>query len=332
MDRLLRQQAEYRRDEFELYARASFHQGQDILLESYASADRVEDQFHSSRDVLRQLETLPSEEHLDAWIEEFNKLADRLHTLLLELRTSERQKQEYDIQVETKIVGKAHHKGRPRIEVDQDTTEYLRNAGYKEKELREMASMKERTFRRRRAEVKEPPLTTEQVDVHVIKTKRNYPEYGYRMVHGHLKRENIKVSVNAVRESLWQVGNYLVQDLQPLIVPATVKKYRNPHPNAVWHFDGHEKLVSWKIWIHGCVDGYSHRIMWLGANNNKLAATVLAYFIRARTKFDTPLRIRCDKGKENKQTCREMHILRDGVVNNPVMTGRSVHNTRIERL
>ena len=42
--------------------------------------------------------------------------------------------------------------------------------------------------------------------------------------------------------------------------------------------------------------------------------------------------MRCDKGKENKLIMKRMHLLRDGVIHKPVLAGRSVHNTRIERL
>ncbi|THV01312.1 hypothetical protein K435DRAFT_596802, partial [Dendrothele bispora CBS 962.96] len=31
--------------------------------------------------------------------------------------------------------------------------------------------------------------------------------------------------------------------------------YRVPRPNALWHLDGHHKLILWGIVIHGCVDG-----------------------------------------------------------------------------
>ena len=34
-------------------------------------------------------------------------------------------------------------------------------------------------------------------------------------------------------------------------------------PNATWHVDGYDKLKSYGLPIHGCVDGFSRRIMWL---------------------------------------------------------------------
>ena len=38
--------------------------------------------------------------------------------------------------------------------------------------------------------------------------------------------------------------------------------YRNPGPNYAWHIDGYDKLKVWGFPIHGCIDGYSRRILW----------------------------------------------------------------------
>ncbi|KAJ3924240.1 MAG: hypothetical protein NXY57DRAFT_870311, partial [Lentinula lateritia] len=31
--------------------------------------------------------------------------------------------------------------------------------------------------------------------------------------------------------------------------------YKVPRPHALWHLDGHHKLIFWGIVIHGIVDG-----------------------------------------------------------------------------
>ncbi|KAJ3714400.1 hypothetical protein C8R42DRAFT_567377, partial [Lentinula raphanica] len=31
--------------------------------------------------------------------------------------------------------------------------------------------------------------------------------------------------------------------------------YKVSRPNALWHIDGHHKLIFWGIVIHACVDG-----------------------------------------------------------------------------
>ncbi|KIK25392.1 hypothetical protein PISMIDRAFT_96746, partial [Pisolithus microcarpus 441] len=34
------------------------------------------------------------------------------------------------------------------------------------------------------------------------------------------------------------------------------QKYYVKQPNAVWHIDGHHKLICWGIIIHGFIDGF----------------------------------------------------------------------------
>ena len=35
------------------------------------------------------------------------------------------------------------------------------------------------------------------------------------------------------------------------------RKYSVPRPNALWHIDGHHKLIHWRLVLHACKDGYS---------------------------------------------------------------------------
>lgn len=60
---------------------------------------------------------------------------------------------------------------------------------------------------------------------------------------------------------------------------------------------------------------------------------MLSAFQRGVLDFGLPAKVRSDKGGENVQVCSFMmnHPLR-GPDSNPFITGRSVHNQRIERL
>ena len=41
------------------------------------------------------------------------------------------------------------------------------------------------------------------------------------------------------------------------------RNYLNPGPNYCWHADGYDKLKPYGFPIHGCIDGFSRRILWL---------------------------------------------------------------------
>ncbi len=38
------------------------------------------------------------------------------------------------------------------------------------------------------------------------------------------------------------------------------RDYEVPRPHALWHMDGHHKLIRWGIVVHGIVDGYSRHV------------------------------------------------------------------------
>eukprot|EP00111_Clytia_hemisphaerica_P011752 TCONS_00034514-protein len=95
--------------------------------------------------------------------------------------------------------------------------------------------------------------------------------------------------------------------------------------------DGFHKLIRWRLVIHGCIDGYSRAITFLKCSSNNRADTVLNLFLNSLTQFRCPIRIRSDHGIENTGVARWM-LERFGVNQKPFITGRSVHNQRIERL
>ena len=48
------------------------------------------------------------------------------------------------------------------------------------------------------------------------------------------------------------------------------RKYKTKGPNYLWHIDGYDKLKPFGFCIHGAIDGYSRRVLWLevGPSNN----------------------------------------------------------------
>ena len=74
-----------------------------------------------------------------------------------------------------------------------------------------------------------------------------------------------------------------------------------PGPDHLWHIDGYDKLKPFGFSIHGCIDGFSRRIIWLEVcPSNKNPQVIVNFFLDAAKQLNgIPLRIRCDDGSEN---------------------------------
>ena len=70
--------------------------------------------------------------------------------------------------------------------------------------------------------------------------------------------------------------------------------------------------------------------MYLHCSTDNRASTVLEHFVKATSEFGIPSHVRSDKGSENRLVA--LHMLSQlGTNRNSMLTGRNVHNQRIER-
>ena len=115
------------------------------------------------------------------------------------------------------------------------------------------------------------------------------------------------------------------------------RRYKARGPNHLWHLDGYDKLKPFGFCIHGCIDGYSRRIMWLevGTTNNN-PRVIAKYFIDCvRQVQGTASIVRADRGTENVKVAGIQRFLRRNDTdsfsgNSSFMYGKSVSNQRIE--
>ena len=122
---------------------------------------------------------------------------------------------------------------------------------------------------------------------------------GYRSVWHALQRKGIRVSRSVVEE--------IVRKLDPDGVEARKAhrlrrgQYICPGPNKVWRADGYDKIKPFGFPIHGCIDGYSRKVLWLYVTrSNNLPDNMAAYYLDAvREHGGCPLELYTDLGTEN---------------------------------
>ena len=63
------------------------------------------------------------------------------------------------------------------------------------------------------------------------------------------------------------------------------RQYRNPGPNAAWHADGSDKLKPYGFPVHGFIDGWSRRLLWLVVTrSNTSPDNIGSYFLNVIVK------------------------------------------------
>lgn len=117
------------------------------------------------------------------------------------------------------------------------------------------------------------------------------------------------------------------------------REYVSKGPNFVIHLDGYDKLKPFGFAIHGAIDGFSRKILWLevGPSNNN-PRIVARYFINYLKEIKgAPRLTRCDAGTENSLVMCIQEVLRSYHTDSmngqkSVSVGRSTANQRIEML
>nr|XP_018901411.1 PREDICTED: uncharacterized protein LOC109033301 [Bemisia tabaci] len=225
--------------------------------------------------------------------------------------------------------------GRPRIDIPAPQVNALRQCGATWTRIAKVFNVSRRTLTNRLQDnhIEDPRtshvMSDEELFVAITAIKREFPSAGLRYVWGALKAQHLYVPRRLVQSHLRAIDPIGV--LSRRRIRLRRRQYKVKGANSLWHIDGNEKIVNWGMWIHGCTDGFSRKVMYLEVCLTKQADVVLDIFIRGVTENGLPLRVRGDYGTENVRIVDFMQSSRSTVVS-PFIPGKSVHNTRIERL
>src|SRR6266496_4084758 len=226
--------------------------------------------------------------------------------------------------------------GRPETVINVDAIKLLREMGLDWTKIAHTFGISSRTLSRLRKKYniedtipQYSVISDDDLDLIVKRIKRDQPFYGQVMVMGALKSENFHITRQRLRDSIQRVDAMGVVTRWINIISRRI--YKVAGPNALWHIDGHHKLIRWKFVIHAGIDGYSRLITYIHCSSNNKSQTVLEYFKKGRNEFGLPSRVRADRGGENILVKNYMNE-HQGEGRGSFIEGRSVHNQRIERL
>lgn len=152
-------------------------------------------------------------------------------------------------------------------------------------------------------------LDDEEADDLVQQYTAGYPERGERMIIGMVRantnasftraqvRSSIQrvdeVGVEARREAfgrrlerymcIFKVFNCFILlitlSYSPYVIFNSRRVYNVKGPHHLWHNDGHHKLIRYGLVTHGCVDGNTRTIIYLGKTTFLFFKTSFGYYI-----------------------------------------------------
>lgn len=122
---------------------------------------------------------------------------------------------------------------------------------------------------------------------------------GYRSVWHDLELQGIRVPRLIVQELLREMDPDGVSSRKAHRLKR--REYSNPGPNFAWHQDGYDKLKPFGFPMHGCIDGYSRRILWLwvSRSNNQPEIPGSHYLNTVCKLGGVPVELITDLGTEN---------------------------------
>ena len=123
---------------------------------------------------------------------------------------------------------------------------------------------------------------------------------GYRTVWHTLKMEGLQIPrIRVVQEILKELDPEGTERRKAHRLKR--RQYHNPGPNHSWHMDVYNKLKPFGFPVHGAIDGFSRKILWLNVTrSNNSPDNIAQYYLNAVGEFNgCPKVLIKDMGTEN---------------------------------
>jgi predicted transcriptional regulator len=154
--------------------------------------------------------------------------------------------------------------GRPRKDVSADVLQEAMRPGRKIKisHLAAKLHIDRKTLRnnlkRQGIDYGFTEITDDELDALVREYQSAHPDSGYSYVYAFIRRHNVRIPKERLEEAINRVDpvNTILRNRKN----TGRKVYKIPRPNALWHGDGHHKLIRWGIVIHAFIDGYCRTV------------------------------------------------------------------------
>ena len=139
---------------------------------------------------------------------------------------------------------------------------------------------------------------------------------------------NIWVSKEDVRKAIKDIDPEGVDKRRKKVIHR--RKYESLGPGQIYHLVGNDKLKSWGLCIHGCVDGFSHKILCLvtSSTNHDLIVIGNCFLQCIKTTKIVPVVLQMEKVREN-IFCEHLQLFFTGTDDSYIYAA-STRNQRIE--
>lgn len=115
-----------------------------------------------------------------------------------------------------------------------------------------------------------------ELDVLVQNFIEGEPRRGFSIIESFLSLSGYHVTQAELRACMHRVDPAGVAARSQRTIQRRIYSVIGPH--HLWHHDGNHKLIRYGIVIHGCIDGRTRTVIYLGARDNNFSHTVLNLF------------------------------------------------------